>query len=342
MYEELIVHSDGGSRGNPGPGAGGFVLKDLGGNVVYAKGVFLGEVTNNEAEYMALLNGLLAVKEFGARSVKSYCDSEVVVRQVNGQYKVKSTKLKGLYSDCMDILAGFEKWQVTHVRRDDNQYADEMANRAMDARKDVEVTVGADVCKGKKVSLGVLVSGGGRTLANIQKEIDTGKLNAEVAVVICSRSQIKGVELAKEMGFRTEIVRKKDFADIGQFSSRIVELLDSASVDLVIQAGWLCLWQIPEKYNRRVMNIHPALLPSFGGQGMWGSHVHEAVLKEGCKVSGCTVHFCTDEYDRGEIIVQRCCEVLDDDDAESLAKRVFQEECLAYPEAIRKFCENRI
>jgi len=118
--------------------------------------------------------------------------------------------------------------------------------------------------------------------------------------------------------------------------------LKEAGVDLVIQAGWLCLWHIPQEYDSRVMNIHPALLPSFGGQGMWGHHVHEAVLKTGCKVSGCTVHFCTNEYDVGPIIVQRSCAVADDDDADSLAERVFEQECIAYPEAIRLFCENRL
>jgi folate-dependent phosphoribosylglycinamide formyltransferase PurN len=90
------------------------------------------------------------------------------------------------------------------------------------------------------------------------------------------------------------------------------------------------------------MNIHPALLPSFGGQGMWGHHVHEAVLKAGCKVSGCTVHFCTNEYDAGPIIVQRCCEVKDDDTADTLATRVFEQECKAYPEAVGLFAEGRL
>jgi folate-dependent phosphoribosylglycinamide formyltransferase PurN len=90
------------------------------------------------------------------------------------------------------------------------------------------------------------------------------------------------------------------------------------------------------------MNIHPALLPGFGGQGMWGHHVHEAVLKAGCKVSGCTVHFCTNEYDNGPIIVQRCCPVKDDDTPDTLAARVFEQECLAYPEAIELFAEGRL
>ena len=107
-------------------------------------------------------------------------------------------------------------------------------------------------------------------------------------------------------------------------------------------AGFLHLWRFPAQLDGRVMNIHPALLPGFGGAGMYGHHVHEAVLKAGCKVSGCTVHFCTNEYDKGAIIVQRCCEVADDDDADSLAARVFEQECIAYPEAIRLFAQERL
>jgi folate-dependent phosphoribosylglycinamide formyltransferase PurN len=90
------------------------------------------------------------------------------------------------------------------------------------------------------------------------------------------------------------------------------------------------------------MNIHPALLPSFGGQGMWGHHVHEAVLKAGCKISGCTVHFCTNEYDKGPIIVQRSCPVKDDDTPDTLAVRVFKQECIAYPQAIKLFAEDKL
>ena len=179
-------------------------------------------------------------------------------------------------------------------------------------------------------------------MANIQEHIQAGSFNAEITVVICSRSKVKGVELAKQLGLRLEIVRRKDFPDIDLFSGRIGEVLEGAEVDLVVQGGWLCLWHIPEQYENRVMNIHPALLPSFGGQGMWGHHVHEAVLKAGCKVSGCTVHFCTNEYDEGPIVVQRCCQARDTDDPDTLAARVFKEECLAYPEAIRLFVEGRL
>jgi len=161
-------------------------------------------------------------------------------------------------------------------------------------------------------------------------------------LVISSRSTAAGVERAREIGLEPVIIRRKDFADIRSFSRRIAEELDKAKVELVVQAGWLCLWEIPPQYENRVMNIHPALLPSFGGKGMWGHHVHEAVLKAGCKVSGCTVHFCTNEYDAGPIIIQRCCPVLDDDDADSLAGRVFKEECIAYPEAIRLFAAGKL
>lgn len=160
--------------------------------------------------------------------------------------------------------------------------------------------------------------------------------------MISSRSTVKGVERARKIGAEPVIIRKKDHPDIDEFSAQIIKTLDEANVDLVIQAGWLCLWRIPDEYKNRVMNIHPALLPSFGGQGMWGHHVHEAVLAAGCKVSGCTVHFCTNEYDKGAIIVQRCCEVKPDDNPDSLAARVFEQECIAYPEAINLFAEKRL
>ena len=196
--------------------------------------------------------------------------------------------------------------------------------------------------KAKPVRLGVLISGGGTTLINIVDCIRQGKLDAEVAVVISSRSAVAGVERAKAAGLDVKIVRTKDHPDIGEFSKCIERELVAAKVELVVQGGWLCLWKIPARFENRVMNIHPALLPSFGGRGMWGHYVHEAVLKAGCKVSGCTVHFCTNEYDNGPVIVQRCCPVKDDDTPDTLAARVFEQECIAYPEAIQLFAEGRL
>ena len=194
----------------------------------------------------------------------------------------------------------------------------------------------------KKIRLGILLSGGGRTMVNIAEGIGRGELDAEIVAVVSSRSTVAGVKRARCLGIEPSIVRKRDYNDVEQFSGAIVRILDEARVDLVLQCGWLCLWQIPAYLENKVMNIHPALLPSFGGQGMWGHHVHKAVLAAGCKVSGCTVHFVTNEYDTGPIIVQRCCEVAAGDDANSLAERVFEQECLAYPEAIRLFIADRL
>jgi len=189
--------------------------------------------------------------------------------------------------------------------------------------------------------LGVLISGGGRTLLNLVKEIREGRLPAQIAVVIASRD-CRGIGLAKEAGLNVHLVPHKQMPDVAAYSSRIAALLEAAKADLVIQAGFLSLWHIPARYEGRVMNIHPALLPRFGGHGMFGHHVHEAVLAAGCKVSGCTVHFVTNEYDRGPIIVQRCVRVLEGDTPDALADRVFQQELIAYPEAIGLFAAGRL
>ncbi len=217
-----------------------------------------------------------------------------------------------------------------------------MANQALDQKADVIADPKKPATKKKPLRLGVMISGGGRTLLNILDHINEGKLNAEVNVVISSLSKAVGVKRAKDCGLKVKIVRKKDFENINDFSKAIRKKLNEAKVDLVIQAGWMCLWQIPTEYTNKVMNIHPGLLPAFGGKGMWGHHVHQAVLDAGCKVSGCTVHFCNNQYDAGPVIIQKCCEVRPDDDADSLAGRVFGQECVAVPEAIEKYEQNKI
>ena len=193
----------------------------------------------------------------------------------------------------------------------------------------------------KPVRLGVLFSGGGRTLLNIDECIKRGDLPAEVAVVIASR-QCKGIERSESIGLKVHLVDYKRMPDAETYSARICEILDDAKVDLVILAGFLSLWRIPDRWIGRVMNIHPALLPGFGGHGMYGHHVHEAVLAAGCKVSGCTVHFVNNEYDAGPIVVQRGVAVEEGDTPDALADRVFEQECIAYPQAIRLFAEGRL
>ena len=341
MYQQVDLYTDGGSRGNPGLAGAGFIIS-AGGETIVSRGVFLGQTTNNVAEYTAVREGLAAAKELQAQSIRLFSDSQLLVRQLNGQYKVKSENLKDIYFDCMELLASFTSWQAVHIPREQNAEADAMANQAMDKKRDVGSQSKPVKAQGKKLRLGILLSGGGRTMVNIQEQIVAGHLNAEIIVVISSLSNVRGVQLAKGMGLEPVIIRKKDNPDIEQFSAKIAKALDDAKVDLVVQAGWMCLWRIPDNYENRVMNIHPALLPSFGGKGMYGHHVHEAVVKTGCKISGCTVHFCTNEYDAGPIIVQRTCEVKDGDDADTLADRVFEQECLAYPEAIQLFAEGRL
>jgi phosphoribosylglycinamide formyltransferase-1 len=340
--EKIVAHIDGGSRGNPGPAAAGFTLTDTAGTQLQARGIVLGRTTNNVAEYTGLVKALEAASQIGAEQLVVFSDSELLVRQINGEYKVKSKLLKPFYEQAVSLLESFEGWQVRHIRRENNVEADKLVNLALDAGHDVETKCQPTARKKKPIRLGVLISGGGTTLINIIEYIWQGKLNAEVAVVISSLSKANGLAKAKNAGLDAKIVRKKDCADIDQFSKHIEAELVAADVDLVVQGGWLCLWKIPARYENRVMNIHPALLPSFGGRGMWGHHVHEAVLKAGCKISGCTVHFCTNEYDKGPIIVQRACEARSDDTPDTLAVRVFEQECIAYPQAIGLFAEGRV
>ncbi len=195
----------------------------------------------------------------------------------------------------------------------------------------------------KKLRLGVLLSGGGRTLTNILELIQAGSLSAEVATVIASR-ECKGIDRSKSAGLDVHLVTYKNFgpSQLKDYSAEITRLLDSAEVDLVIMAGFLSKWIIPANYAGRVLNIHPALLPKYGGQGMFGHHVHEAVIAAGDTKSGCTVHFVTNEYDAGPIILQREVPVQPGDTPDDLAGRVFEQECIAYPEAIRLFAEGRV
>ncbi len=339
---KLVLYTDGASRGNPGPGAAAYILKDSAGNTLAGRAVYIPKTTNNIAEYTAVINGLDAAHNAGAEQIELMSDSELIIRQIHGQYKVKSDNLRDLFMQAMERLASFQSWRAIHIPREKNQEADCLANRAVDLLGDVEWEKEEPAKEVRPVRLGILISGGGRTMINIDQEIKAKNLPAQIAAVICSRREIKGVELSRQIGFEPAIIRVKDYPDVEVFSRKIVEIFDACRVDLVVQAGWLCLWRIPVQYENRVMNIHPALLPGFGGQGMWGHHVHEAVLRAGCKVSGCTVHFCTNEYDKGPIIVQKTCPVLEDDTPDSLAGRVFKQECLAYPEAIKLFAQDRL
>jgi phosphoribosylglycinamide formyltransferase-1 len=192
------------------------------------------------------------------------------------------------------------------------------------------------------LNLAVLVSGSGTTLQNLIDQIAAGTLHARISLVIGSRADLAGVARAERAGLPAVIVDRKRFDDCASFSRRVFALCTEARADLVCLAGWLCLLDVSADFDGRVMNIHPALLPSFGGKGLYGRRVHQAVLSHGCKVSGCTVHFVDNSYDTGPIIIQRTCPVLEDDTPQSLAHRVFEEEKIAYPEAIRLFQQGKL
>ena len=194
----------------------------------------------------------------------------------------------------------------------------------------------------KRIRVSVLLSGSGRTLENLIRAERDGRISVEFARVVSSRSTVRGVEVARRAGIPVSIVQRRHFETPEAFSDAVHEELGREKADLVLMAGFLSKIAIPEHLNSRVMNIHPALLPLFGGQGYYGNRVHQHVLNSGMKVSGCTVHFVDESYDSGPIILQSCVPVLEGDDADALAARVFQRECELYPEAVRLFSEGRL
>lgn len=191
------------------------------------------------------------------------------------------------------------------------------------------------------VRLVVLISGGGTTLVNLQQEIVAGKVPAKIVHVVASRA-CQGIRRANELGFPVTLLKPKDFATVSVYSEKVFSLCRDVNADLVVLAGFLSRIEIPVDFRQKVMNIHPALIPAFCGEGMYGHYVHVAVIERGCKVSGCTVHFCDNEYDHGPIILQKTVPVEPDDTPDTLAARVFEQECVVYPEAIRLFAEGRL
>ncbi len=195
---------------------------------------------------------------------------------------------------------------------------------------------------GRPARLGVLISGGGRTLLNLGDEIDAGRLDAVIPIVVASRPDIAGVERAKQRGLPVFVAARDDYPDPATRDEAILRVLDDADLDLILLAGYLRRFPVTERWRGRVLNIHPALLPEYGGRGMFGDHVHAAVLASGDPESGCTVHLVDDEYDTGPILLQRRCPVRPDDTVETLAARVFEEERLAYPDALRRILDGHI
>jgi phosphoribosylglycinamide formyltransferase-1 len=181
------------------------------------------------------------------------------------------------------------------------------------------------------IKLGVLVSGGGTTLQNLIDVIERGELDARIVQVVSNVPGVAALERARRHGIPATVAAL----------SKIAAAMDRASPDFVLLAGFLKLWDFPSSYERRVMNIHPALLPKFGGPGMYGDRVHAAVLAAGEKESGCTVHWADHQYDHGPIILQRRVPVLPGDTVRTLRERVQAAERVAYPEGVRQVAGGR-
>lgn len=193
-----------------------------------------------------------------------------------------------------------------------------------------------------RLRLAVLLSGGGTTLQNLLDHIAGGRLCAEVAVVVSSRADAFGLERARRAGIPALTVPRKGQPDVAAFNDAVHVALEPHAPGLIVLGGFLSLFQPRARYAGRVLNIHPALIPAFCGEGFYGHRVHEAVLAAGVKVSGCTVHFADDQYDHGPIVLQGCVPVLDDDTAETLAARVLALEHELLPRAVQLFADDRL
>jgi phosphoribosylglycinamide formyltransferase 1 len=190
--------------------------------------------------------------------------------------------------------------------------------------------------------IAVLISGGGTTLRNLIEKIDAGELDVEIKLVISSNPRVRGMQYAEKAAIPMVAIEPGQYETQDAFSKSIFDRCRDAGVELVVLGGFLKRITVPEDYAERVVNIHPALMPSFCGRGYYGHHVHEAVLEYGAKVSGCTIHFADNQYDHGPVILQKTVPVLDDDTADTLAARVFEAECDAYPEALRLIAAGRV
>lgn len=192
----------------------------------------------------------------------------------------------------------------------------------------------------------VLVSGGG---TNLQALIDAEKngeiKNGKISLVISSNENAYALKRAEKNGIETFVLPRKQFPDNKSYSEALLKVLENHGADLIVYAGFMTILDkcICEKYENKMINVHPALIPSFCGKGFYGLHVHEAVLKKGVKVTGATVHFVTAECDAGPIILQKAVEVKDTDTPEALQKRVMEQaEWIILPKAVSLFCEDKI
>lgn len=195
------------------------------------------------------------------------------------------------------------------------------------------------------IKIGALVSGGGTNLQAIMDAIDKGGINAEVKAVVSNKANAYALERAKAKNIETAVISKKDYSSLEEYGLALAKYFKDRDIDLIVLAGFMVILDASfiNQFENRIMNIHPALIPSFCGEGYYGLRVHEAALKAGVKVTGATVHFVTAECDTGPIIMQKAVDVLDDDTPEVLQKRVMEQaEWVIFPEAIKLFANGKL
>ncbi len=186
----------------------------------------------------------------------------------------------------------------------------------------------------RRVQVAMLLSGSGRTLSNFLDQIDSQDLPLEIVAVVSSRSDVRGVEIARKAGLPLKVFRRRAYADAAAHNVAQNAWLMTHNPQIIILAGYLCFYHRPDNFTGPILNIHPALLPKHGGQGMYGDRVHQAVLNAGDPETGCTVHHVTDIYDAGNIVAQQKVQVFPEDTADTLAARVFAAECDLYPKVV--------
>ena len=196
------------------------------------------------------------------------------------------------------------------------------------------------------LNIAVLVSGGGTNLQALIDAQNRGEIkNGKITCVIASKPGVYALERAKNNGIETRVIPRKEYSDIASYTRAVTDALLEAKADLVVYAGFMTILdsQVVQAFEGKMMNVHPALIPSFCGKGFYGLHVHEAVLESGVKLSGATVHFVTEDCDAGPIIMQKAIDINNDDTPETLQKRVMEQcEWVILPKAVSLFCEGRI
>ena len=192
-----------------------------------------------------------------------------------------------------------------------------------------------------KLRIAVLLSGSGTSLENLFEHIDAG-LPAEVVCVLSSKKNAFGLQRAEKRSVPSSAIPRREYENVGAFNDALHDALDRFEPDLVCLLGFLSPFELRDRYAGRVLNVHPALIPAFSGKGFYGHHVHEAVLKAGVKLTGATVHFASDDYDDGPILLQGTVPVEDDDTVDSLAARVQALERELLPEAIGLIAAGRV